>query len=257
MSKPRIDDLVKGLDIIARRFLAYKKLSNVYWATSGFLIIYVLLVFVDQFISFNEAYISILEYLTGFIGSTSIVILTGTLLSRINSHIEMSKLFHSQLGDILRIIREEESIDLVENINILLGVNRFPLEYVPAILIPAYISLLIDLYWLKIVFVIIFISINVLTLYLGISKFNLHVVLENKIFNNTVKLTGLDLEIQYKGCIFNVLEALLSIVSLSLFLVYKLYKLDNLLNNHIDQHRIFYREIKIKILRKKQTGSTI
>jgi len=257
MSKPRIDDLVKGLDIIARRFLAYKKLSNMYWATSGFLIIYVLLVFIDQFISFNEAYISILEYLTGFIGSTSIVILTGTLLSRINSHIEMSKLFHSQLGDILRNLREEESIDLVENINILLGISRFPLEYVPTVLIPAYISLLIDLYWLKIVFVIIFISINVLTLYMGISKFNLHVVLENKIFNNTVKLTGLNLEIQFKGCTFNVLEALLSIVSLSLFLVYKLYKLDNLLNNHIDQHRIFYRELKIKILRKKQTGSTI
>ena len=257
MSKPRIDDLVKGLDIIARRFLTYKKLNNVYWITSGFLIIYVLLIYIDQFISFNEAYISILEYLTGFIGSTSIVILIGTLLSRINSHIEMSKLFHSQLGDILRIIKEEESTDLVENINILLGISRFPLEYVPAILIPAYISLLIELYWLKIVFVIIFIAIDVLTLYMGISKFNLHVVLENKISNDTVDLTGLDLEIQYKGCVFNVLEALLSIASLSLFLVYKLYKLDNLLNNHIDQHRIFYRELKIKILRKKQIGSTI
>ncbi len=257
MSKPRIDDLVKGLDIIARRFLAYKKLSDAYWTTSGFLIIYILLVFIDQFISFNKAYVSILEYITGFVGSTSIVILTGTLLNRINSHIEMSKLFHSQLGDILRIVGEEESADLVENINILLGISQFPLEYVPAILIPAYISLLIDLYWLKIVFVIIFIAIDVLTLYMGISKFNLHVVLENKIFNNTVKLTGLDLEIQYKGCVFNILEALLSIVSLSLFLVYKLYKLDNLLNNHIDQHRMFYRELKIKILRKKQIGNTI
>ncbi|MCD6196801.1 MAG: hypothetical protein J7J82_08460 [Staphylothermus sp.] len=257
MSKPRIDELVKGLDIIARRFLAYKKLSDVYWATSVFLIIYVLLVFIDHFISFNKAYISILEYLTGFIGSTSVVILTGTLLSRINSHIEMSKLFHSQLGDIMRIIREEESIDLVENINVLLGVNQFPLEYIPAMLIPAYISLLIDLCWLKILFIIIFIAIDVLTLYVGISKFNLHIVLENKIFNNTVELTGLDLEMQYKGCVFNILEALLSIVSLSLFLVFKLYKLDNLLNNHIDQHRIFYRELKIKILRKKQTSDNI
>ncbi len=252
MSKPRIDDLVKGLDIIARRFLAYKKLSNIYWVTSGFLIIYVLLVFIDQFISFNEEYISILEYLTGFVGSTGIVMLTGTLLSRINSHIEMSKLFHSQLGDILRIIIEEESTDLVEDINILLGINRFPLEYIPTILIPAYISLLIDLYWLKIIFVIIFVAIDALTLYLGISKFNLHVVLENKIFNNIVKLTGLDLEIQYKVCVFNILEALLSIASLSLFLVYKLCKLDNLLNNHIDQHRIFYRGLKIKILRKNK-----
>ncbi len=257
MSKPRIDDLVKGLDIIARRFLAYKKLSDAYWATSVFLIIYVVLVLIDRFVSLNKAYISILEYTTGFIGSTSIAILTGTLLSRINSHLEMSKLFHSQLGDILRIIKEDESTDLVENINILLGISRFPVEYVPAILIPAYISLIIDPYWLRIIFVAIFIAIDTLALYMGISKFNLHVVLENKIFNNTMKITGLDLEMQYKGCVFSVLEALLSMASLSLFLVYKLYKLDNLLNNHIDQHRIFYRELKIKILRKKQSETTI
>lgn len=187
----------------------------------------------------------------GFIGSTAIFMYHFIILRRLNSHVEVSKYFHSHIEDMLKMIDlgfSEETYNYLEK---LLAIEKIPLEYMPALLIVPYISILIvSTPILALILVIVYLVALSIFPFLSLELFNRHIVYENKITQEVFSKIGSEKNEEYKPYIMKIFDIILSGISLGLYLVILYNKLDAYLDDHVICHRKNYRLFKINYIKK-------
>lgn len=207
-----------------------------------------LLVFASMVISLlpttNGPYY-LVAVLAGAIGSTAMTVYLALLLSALNKHIELSKYHYLNVRDLFKKMgREGELKNYSQHLERLLLVSKLSIEYMPALLIPAYSALIfVDSKPYFVAFMTAFMVMCSATMYEAIARFNDHLSRENVLENEIYSLIGSSGPKKYVEENFGALKILLSIVTYSVFLTYMLARVSEVLTNHVSSHRHNYVEL--------------
>ncbi|OYT38986.1 MAG: hypothetical protein B6U89_04950 [Desulfurococcales archaeon ex4484_58] len=248
MSLNSVNDLINVVEIVAKRMLRSISIPVKY-------IYLYLLAFIPVissiFLTLNDPIICFISLTTGLIGFTTLSVYIISLIYMVNKHLELAKIYYSDLRDIItRIKHREELGDFEEEIEDLLLCKKINIEYTPIILVPGYMLLLIEDNWLYVV--ILFIIYSVLSSFLTywtIQLFNNHVSKEKKIEYSLTKILNINISREYGFMKFDKKELLISILSFASILIVFIYRSYDVLDMHISTHRANYEGFKNALLK--------
>jgi len=248
MSFNTLSDLANVLEVVSKKMLKTIYIPIIYVYVSP---IYLIIAFLPFIVPVENIYSYSICLIAGLIGATMLSIYVSLIIYMFDSHIEYSKYYYLSVRDIVVRISSDEEVsgfkELVEELSVL---KKIGVEYSPALLIPAYVALLLigeQLYVLALL--VLYSTISSLVLNEVVKQCNNHVKLENAIDEKISKLLQLG-EVKYSDNIrYSYIDILVSIVSLGALQPIYLSKIYSFYELHLSNHRSNYENIKKTLMK--------
>lgn len=237
-----ISDLYKVIDFTAKKLF---KTIGISTRNSIISILLIIPLLVSLFNLTNYYLLYLFAELAGFIGSTIMTTYLTIVVYFLNKHIELSKFHYMNIRDLFNNLKSRSELKSYNHyLEKLLFINKLSIEYTPVTLVPAY-SALIFMNELPyfISFILAYMFLCTAMLYEAVSRFNDHVIIENRIEEEIYGLINSTNKKEFISLRFSKLDIVLSIITFSIYLIYLFIKIDNELVNHINIHRSNYQEL--------------
>lgn len=255
MSKTEsIYDLIRGLDVLARRLLSERPLGKSYIMGAAITTYIWFILCIIIYLQFSEQLIHAVDILIGVVGISAFFGVVVYSLYKINAHLELASYYFTHLRDIiirLSEVNEEKLTTLTENITL---TRRIRLEYSPAALVFGYLALIAPNVFLSVGLFVVFVVVLAVFLYKGVNILQSHIKKENALVEEVAYITGFNLPSFKIGltCIGGA-YVVGFIVSLGTLLLKCIVDVNSYLDTHIIEHRIVHEELKKFILLKTET----
>lgn len=237
-----VRDLYKAIDYTVKKLFKTIGISTRYSILS-ILILIPLLISIFNLTNYSPLYL--IAVLTGFVGSTVMTIYLTSIVYFLNKHIEFSKFHYMNVRDLFNNLKSRSELKSYNQfLEELLVLSKLSTEYIPVSLIPAYSALIfINEYIYFILFLSAYMVLCTAMLYEAVSRFNYHIILENKVEGEIHGLIQSTNRRDFVILKFNIVDIVLSIITFSIYLTYLFIRISNELMNHVNIHRSNYQEL--------------
>ncbi len=255
MSKTEsVYDLIRGLDVLARRLLSERPLGKSYTLGAAVTTYTWFILCIVVYLQFFEQLIHALDVLIGVIGISAFFGVVVYSLYKINAHLELASYYFTHLRDIiirLSEVDEEKLTSLTENITL---TKRIRLEYSPAALLFGYLALIAPNVFFSAGLFVVFVCVLAIFLHRGINILQSHIRKENALVEEIAYITGFSIPSFKTGLTYvSNVYVIGFVISFGLLLLKCIVDVNSYLDTHVIEHRIVHEELKKFILLKTET----
>lgn len=246
-------DLIRGLDVLARRLLSERPLGISYIVgaviTTYTWFVLCVIIYLQEF----DQLIGAVNILTGVVGISMFFGVVTYSLYKVNAHLELVSYYFMHLRDIIvrfSEVNDEKLTVLTEDIAL---TKRVRLEYSPVALVFGYLALIAPNMFFSLGLFVVFVAVLAVFVYKGVNIMQSHIGKENILVEEIIYITGFNLPSFKTGltCVGRV-YVIGFIVSLGALLLKCIVDVNSYLDTHIVEHRIVHEELKKFILLKTE-----